>query len=267
MNTYNVQTYVLIGAGNLASHLGRAMKRAGYRCMGVYSRTEKSASALAVKLDAPYTTQINALPEADTYIFSVKDSVLSALVMPVARQHPEALFLHTAGSLPVDVFHDCVSRYGVLYPMQTFSKQRNVDFLKIPCFVEGCTEAVTGQIRELAGRLSEKVFYLSSDDRRYLHLAAVFACNFANFCYSGAEYVLRQRNIPFSVLRPLIDETAAKVCDVSPVEAQTGPAVRYDENVMKKQLEMLYGEPHLQAFYKAASEGIHEFAKLLEKNK
>lgn len=249
---------VLIGAGNLSTHLGKALHAAGHDMVQVFSRTMQSAETLASLLDAePLTDMAQVRDDADVYIFSVKDSALEQLVSQLCGGEKK-VFLHTAGSMPMSVFRGKALHYGVLYPMQTFSKQREVDFSIIPCFIEANDEFALKQIEGLAGQISHRVFQLSSEDRKYLHLSAVFACNFANHCYAASQELLQQHGIPFDVMLPLIDETAAKVHGMTPKEAQTGPAVRYDENVIGKQIQLLENQPYFQKIYDCMSKSIHE---------
>lgn len=249
---------VLIGAGNLATHLGKALHAAGHDMVQVFSRTMQSAETLASLLDAePLTDMAQVRDDADVYIFSVKDSALEQLVSQLCGGEKK-VFLHTAGSMPMSVFRGKTLHYGVLYPMQTFSKQREVDFSIIPCFIEANDEFALKQIEGLAGQISHRVYQLSSEDRKYLHLSAVFACNFANHCYAASQELLQQHGIPFDVMLPLIDETAAKVHGMTPKEAQTGPAVRYDENVIGKQIRLLENQPYFQKIYDCMSKSIHE---------
>ena len=249
---------VLIGAGNLATHLGKALHAAGHDMVQVFSRTMLSAETLASLLDAePLTNMAQVRDDADVYIFLVKDSALEQLISQLCGGEKK-VFLHTAGSMPMSVFRGKALHYGVLYPMQTFSKQREVDFSIIPCFIEANDEFALKQIEGLAGQISHRVFQLSSEDRKYLHLSAVFACNFANHCYAASQELLQQHGIPFDVMLPLIDETAAKVHGMTPKEAQTGPAVRYDENVIDKQIQLLENQPYFQKIYDCMSKSIHE---------
>lgn len=249
---------VLIGAGNLATHLGKALHAAGHDMVQVFSRTMQSAETLASLLDAePLTDMAQVRDDADVYIFSVKDSALEQLISQLCGGEKK-VFLHTAGSMPMSVFRGKALHYGVLYPMQTFSKQREVDFSIIPCFIEANDEFALKQIESLAGQISHRVYQLSSEDRKYLHLSAVFACNFANHCYAASQELLQQHGIPFDVMLPLIDETAAKVHGMTPKEAQTGPAVRYDENVIGKQIQLLENQPYFQKIYDCMSKSIHE---------
>lgn len=249
---------VLIGAGNLATHLGKALHAAGHDMVQVFSRTMQSAETLASLLDAePLTDMAQVRDDADVYIFSVKDSALEQLISQLCGGEKK-VFLHTAGSMPMSVFREKALHYGVLYPMQAFSKQREVDFSIIPCFIEANDEFALKQIEGLAGQISHRVYQLSSEDRKYLHLSAVFACNFANHCYAASQELLQQHGIPFDVMLPLIDETAAKVHGMTPKEAQTGPAVRYDENVIGKQIRLLENQPYFQKIYDCMSKSIHE---------
>lgn len=248
----------LIGAGNLATQLGKSLKKAGVIISQVYSRTEDSARTLGELLDAEWLTDIKALRyEADIYIFSVKDSVLCELISEVCKGRGDKLFLHTAGSMPMSCFEGKALHYGVFYPMQTFSKSKDVDFERIPVFIEGNSIETEDVIRSLANKLSQRVIRLSSADRKYLHLAAVWACNFTNYCYTVASDILGEHGIPFDVMLPLINETTEKIQKISPNEAQTGPAVRGDRNVMSKQLELMNGKENLQELYKMLSKGIN----------
>ena len=228
-----------IGAGNVATHLSQALLHAGYEIKGVYSRTVSSAQTLADTLGCFWTTNILELVEADIYILSVKDSVLEELLFKVIQQSPQAIFVHTAGSIPISVFQGKVNKYGIFYPMQTFSKKCAVLFDNIPIFVESSDNEVAQTLFSIAQSISRHVEFLDSDCRLRLHLASVLACNFANHCYTLAAQEMDKAGLPFKYLLPLIDETAKKVHKLSPREAQTGPAVRYDQNVLNKHLSLI----------------------------
>ena len=249
---------VLIGAGNLATNLGKALFRAGHEIVQVYSRTKASAVALAEVLKSSYTITLDDVTEdADIYIIAVKDSVLPSVATSLYEKHGERFVVHTAGSMSMDVLP--FEHRGVFYPMQTFSKNKEVDFSVIPCFVEAHHEEDVQTLKKLALTISDTVYELDGENRRYLHLAAVFCCNFANHCFDlGATLLKEHGNIPFSVMLPLIDETAAKLYSMSPREAQTGPAVRWDENVMSKHLQLLADTPDMQKIYELMSKSIHE---------
>ncbi len=249
---------VLIGAGNLATHLGQTLKDAGVEVGQVYSRTETSAQLLANRLDCRWTIRTEEIVEgADYYIFSVKDSVLEQLVVDICCRIKQGIFAHTAGSIPCDVFKDKVEYYGVIYPLQTFSKARSIDFKDVPVFIEGNNVNVTHQLKALVRLLSSRIYPLTSEARQYLHLAAVWSCNFANHCYAIANEVLAQQQIPFEVLLPLINETTRKLNELQPKEAQTGPAVRYDKNVIEKQILLMQDNPLWVALYEQFSCSIY----------
>lgn len=252
---------ILIGAGNVATHLGKALLATGHDILQVYSRTIQSAEQLAATLGGSPVTDITQVrDDADLYIFSVKDAVLPELVPVLCKGKETKVFIHTAGSMPMDIFQGMALHYGVFYPMQTFSKAKDVDFSNIPCFIEANDEFAHDVIAQFAHQLSKSVYELSSADRKYLHLAAVFACNFANHCCAISEEILSKHGIPFEVMLPLIDEMASKLHILSPREAQTGPAVRYDENVIRSQASLLRDNPFLKDIYERMSMSIHRMA-------
>ena len=229
---------VFIGAGNLATRLSLAMQRVGMQIGQVYSHTEASARQLATRLGCPWTNDLSALQEdGDLYVFSLKDTVLSDVISKVKPNN--GMWVHTAGSMPMSVFEGYAQRFGVLYPLQTFSKGRNVNFDVIPIFLEANTDKNADYLKNIASALSENVRFMSSEKRRSLHLAAVFACNFTNHIYTLSYKLLENESIPADVLLPLIDETVSKIHSMPPAVAQTGPAIRYDENVINKHLAML----------------------------
>lgn len=252
---------ILIGAGNLATHLGKAIFAAGHDVVQVFSRTMQSATALASEVGAQPVSDISDVrSDADLYVVSVKDSAIVELIPVLCKGKETKVFLHTAGSIPMDVFQGMALHYGVLYPMQTFSKQREVDFSQIPCFIEANDEHALQLIGDVAHQVSSRVYHLASEDRKYLHLSAVFACNFVNHCYALSQEILKDHGIPFDVMLPLIDETAAKVHELDPKEAQTGPAVRYDENVLRAQGALLKSNPQMKDIYDRMSMSIHKLS-------
>ncbi len=252
---------VFIGSGNLATHLSQALRQAGHSILQVYSRTEAHAAQLALKLGAGHTDRIEAVrTDADAYILAVNDDAIAPLAACLCRCNPDAVYMHTAGSVPIGVFSGHARRYGVFYPMQTFSKNRPVDFGRIPCFIEASDADTLSLLQTLAASISHHVVEADSQQRKHLHLAAVLACNLTNHCYRLAERVLEKEHIDFRLFLPLIQETADKVSTLSPREAQTGPMVRYDVGVMDMQLSLLPDERTRQ-IYRLMAESIHEDAK------
>lgn len=256
-----LKTICFIGAGNVATHLSVALSHAGYTVNGVFSRHIENARQLAQKLgSAVAVDQLDRLPCADIYIFAVKDCVLEDMARSFSAltKNTDALFVHTAGSMPLSLLSDVFKNVAVLYPMQTFSKKRPLDFRTISVFVEANTDDNLMRIEQIASAVSDKVCELSSRKRKKLHLAAVFACNFSNHCYNLAFNLLENEGVDPTCLLGLIDETTRKIHEISPHQAQTGPAVRWDENVMNEQLGQLSDNPTIQAVYKVMSESIHE---------
>lgn len=252
------QKIVLIGAGNLATNLGKALYAKGYTIAQVYSRTEEAACRLAEVLSADCTNVLSEIrKDATLYIVSLKDSALVELLPEIVKGREDAFFIHTAGSIPMEVWKGYANRYGVLYPMQTFSKSREVDFWNIPIFLEANNKEGRAMLHNIANTLSASVYEISSEQRHYLHLAAVFACNFSNHMYALAAELLRKQEMPFDVMLPLIDETASKIHELSPLQAQTGPAVRYDKNVIDKHLELLSEETEKKELYEKISKSIY----------
>ena len=244
---------VLIGAGNVPTHLGVALIKGGHEVLQVFSRTGKAAVMLADALQCEAVTDLTSLRrDAEVYILSVSDSVLEDVAKALPRT--DALYLHTAGSMPIDVLP--MARRGVLYPMQTFSKSRALDFRQVPLLIESPSDE--SLLRSLAESLSDNVHVMTSGQRKKLHLAAVFACNFVNHMYDLSAQLLSEAEIPFDVLLPLIDETARKVHILSPHEAQTGPAVRGDRNVMNMHENLLSDDTLKQQIYRLISQSINQ---------
>ena len=250
---------VLIGSGRVASCMGPRLKKAGHTIAAVYSRTMEHAQELAGVLGAPAFDRLETLPEADVYLTMLSDDALTALASEIVKVCPDSLFLHTAGSIHMNIWKDAgARRYGVLYAMQTFSKGADIDWPQVPVFVEGCNPAELEIIRNLASDLSGKVTELSSEGRKKLHVAAVFTCNFSNHMYAIAERLLASEGVPFSVMLPLVRETARKVETLSPAAAQTGPAIRGDRKVISEHLELLKDYPEYAELYRLISTDINK---------
>lgn len=251
---------VCIGAGNLATQLTLALKRNKQEIIQVYSRSKESAQTLAKHSNSDFTTDIHAIKDdADIYIYALKDSVLSEIIPLINTK--QGIHIHTAGSIPITVFNGYQENYGVFYPFQTFSKSRPVDFTTIPILIEANTEINTLFLEEISKNLSQQPIRCSSEQRKAVHLSGVFACNFTNHMYAIASNILAEANMPFELLLPLIDETNAKIHELAPKDAQTGPAVRYDNNIIEKHLEALKDKPKEQKIYELISKNIHEYSK------
>ncbi len=252
----------LIGSGRVATCMGPQLKAAGHTVECVYSRTMDNAMQLARMLDTRALDSLESLPEADVYLTMLTDDALTELAPAIVKGRGDALFLHTAGSVPMDIWKDAgARRYGVLYAMQTFSKGATIDWAEVPVFIEGSSAADLETVRILASGLSARITLLSSNGRKKLHVAAVFACNFANHMYAVSEDLLRSEGVPFSVMLPLVRETARKVETMSPASAQTGPAIRGDRKVIDEHLALLRDYPGYARLYRLISTEINNNLK------
>ncbi len=247
---------VFIGSGNLATQLATALKEKGVVISQIYSRTSSNAAILANKLGASYTNDPSEIDEdADMYFYALKDSALSHFLKEANL--PNAMHVHTSGSVSLSIFKEKILHYGVFYPLQTFSKNKTVDFSEIPICIEASNSEMQEKLLEIAHLLTEKTYIINSDQRKVLHLAAVFACNFTNYMYDVASEILNDVGIGFEIMQPLITETADKIKTMNPFEAQTGPAVRFDKMIINKHLTMLKLYPKYKGLYKDISKSIY----------
>lgn len=252
-----IKKIVFLGAGNVASNLAPFLFQKGFQILQIYSRNAESASFLAKQVNATFTNSLEEIDcFADVYFCCVKDDAITQ-VLPYLK-NTKALVLHTAGSVDVSVFSGICERYGVLYPLQTFSKNKQLDLSNIPIFIEAANPQTLIDVKKIAGTISNNIYEATSSQRKILHLSAVFSCNFTNHLYAISEDLIQKAGFDFSVLTPLIDETATKIHQLKPHQAQTGPAVRFDENVINKHLDMLSEDQMRQQIYRLLSESIHK---------
>lgn len=250
-------TFVMIGAGNLATHLTRRLDDCGLSLQQVFSRTEQSARTLAENYDVPWIVVPDAIyPDADLYFICLKDSAVQPF-LDITNLKGKFL-IHCSGGLSLDVLTAFTPNAGVLYPLQTFSKNRDINFWEVPVFLEFSSTHAREVLMEIAGKISNKVFFANGRQRTILHVAAVFSCNFVNHFYSIAEILLQENNIDCRYLHPLMKETLNKALMLKPFDAQTGPAVRNDQQVLEKHLDELEGHPELQSIYVMISEHIYK---------
>lgn len=255
-----IRNIVLIGAGNVATHLGVAFLNKGLIIEQVFSRTVLSANSLAAKLHAVPVIRIEEIiMDADLYIISVSDDAIGDIVNKI--NFSDSMVVHTSGTVPMDILKQCSDACGVFYPLQTFSKDREIDFHDVPVLIEATNPQMESTLSNLANLISAKVQICDSEKRKFIHLAAVFACNFSNFMYTLSEEILSSKQLSFDLLRPLILETAMKVMRQNPMEAQTGPAIRNDFSVIEAHLKLLAGDPEKQEIYKTLSKQISKLLK------
>jgi predicted short-subunit dehydrogenase-like oxidoreductase (DUF2520 family) len=250
----------IIGAGNLATRVALELHNRGIEIVHVYSRTVTSALTLARLVGCNYNTNPEKIgQDADLYLISVSDMALADVLSKI--NFGNKLVAHTAGSIPMSDLAKYSENHGVFYPLQTFSKYRDVNFSRIPFCIEANTPENEKILCEMASLISRDVRIVSSEQRKQLHLAAVFACNFVNHMYSIAYDIIQEKDLPFDILLPLVAETASKVKNMTPRAAQTGPAIRKDKNIIGEHLSMIKDQK-LKKLYTSISDSIFEYHKL-----
>lgn len=251
---------VIIGSGNVASAIARAMKENGTPPKQIFSRNEQAGREIAAVCGCVHTSDPAVLAKAGLYIIAVTDKAIASV--SGSLDFGEAVVAHTAGSVSIDVLSDRIAHKAVLYPLQTFTKGREMDFSTVPLLTEYSDDRAKEVISGFASSLSDDVREMDSKRRAMVHIAAVFACNFTNYMYTVGESLAREAGADFSLLKPLILETAAKAAGAaSPVDVQTGPAVRNDFQTKSMHCEMLFEKPDLKNIYINLSNNIWETSK------
>lgn len=248
----------IIGAGRVAYHLARALS-AQHELVQIYSRTLEKARQLADQFNLQAITQPEQLDHAvDLIIIAVSDQSIASVIAQVHPYLPEVLMVHTSGSTHLNVLRHVHARAGVFYPLQTFSLEREIDWSNTPLFIEAHRQEDEKILYDLANSLSNRVYLYRSEQRLSLHLAAVFACNFSNYSYDMAKQVVDAEQVDFSLLYPLILETAQKATQNDPQSMQTGPAMRGDQNILNMHQQMLakMQREDLQQVYQLLSQQI-----------
>lgn len=246
---------VIIGSGNVAYHLAKAFVQNGISIAQIFGRNEKELNKISEELNIPNST--NNLVESDLYILCVSDNSLEAVSKLITKK--DCLVAHTSGSLPKEVL---IGEYrkSSFYPLQTFSKSKDLDYKKIPFFIETETEKDQKILTDLASKISENVMESTHEKRKYIHLTAVFACNFVNHLFARAKEISDAQEIPFDYFLPLINETVQKISEIEPKSAQTGPAVRNDQRVLELHEQLLKNES--LEIYKTMNHSIKKMYQL-----
>lgn len=245
----------IIGSGNVATHLAKALQRAQVEILSIWSHQFENAELLANQVGARAINQISEIAddESDVILISVKDDAIAEVATQLKNYR--GVVAHTSGAAGLDVLNGN-AHYGVFYPLQTFSKHTALDFSQVPLCLEANDTQSLQQLKMLATLISKNIYEVDSAQRKILHLAAVFACNFPNYLYGVAQQLLAQHQLDFDIIKPLIAETANKVQTALPIEVQTGPAVRNDEQTLKKHEDLLKEHTDWLMIYKLLSEQI-----------
>jgi len=247
----------IIGAGNVATYCAIAFRSKGYNIVQIYSPHILLANALAERVQAAPCASLEEIsPDSDFYIIAISDDALKSFAEKFRVK--DKIVLHTSGFHEIDVLKNVSSRHGVLYPLQTLNKNSPMPEPRFPICIEASDNDTLQKIKLLAQSIDGDVHIVSSQRRKVLHVAAVFANNFGNYMFSLAEKILQKEKISFGLLRPLIRSTAENVMHRSPSEVQTGPAKRGDEEILKAHLEILKDDPELKSIYELISSGIRK---------
>ncbi|PWN68662.1 DUF2520 domain-containing protein [Chryseobacterium phosphatilyticum] len=246
---------VIIGSGNVAYHMAKAFTMKGIPLAQIFGRNEKELSTISKEINIPYSTET--LKDADLYIICVSDNSVEEVSKIITKK--DCLVAHTSGSLPKEALAG-EYRKSSFYPLQTFSKSKELEYEKIPFFIETENEEDQKILFDLASQISENVMKSNHEKRKYIHLTAVFACNFVNHLFSRAKEISDSQNIPFHYFLPLIDETVGKIHEIEPKLAQTGPAVRNDIRVLQLHEQLLKDES--LDIYKTMNHSIQKMYEL-----
>jgi predicted short-subunit dehydrogenase-like oxidoreductase (DUF2520 family) len=248
---------VLIGSGNVATVLGRKFISAGHRIVQVVGRNAKAASALAYEWNTVSTNYLIAINKtAEVYIIAVSDDAIDDVVRGLKL--PGKIVAHTAASVPKEILKKTTEHYGVFYPLQSLNKDMKT-LPDMPIFYDGSDDITKKKLKTLANSVSEeKVAEAGDNERLKLHVAAVFVSNFVTHLYALAEEYCRKEGLDFKQLLPLIEETASRIKEIAPQQAQTGPALRHDSETIHKHLELLKDHPQLKNIYVLLTESIQQ---------
>lgn len=246
---------VIIGSGNVATVLGRLIKKAGHEIIQVASRNAGTSKTLGNELDCPFTTNFSeVVKQADLYLVAMSDAALNGLQETFKLK--DQLIVHTAGAVPMDVLKKVSTSYGIMYPMQSLRKEEHNPNLVIPMLVEGCDAINLRLIEAFAKTISPIVQHSSEEKRLKLHVAAVVVNNFTNHLYALTEEYCEKEEVDFKMLYPLIAASAERVQHQSPAAMQTGPAVRKDIITLEKHLRILQPHHALRSLYLKLTDSI-----------
>jgi predicted short-subunit dehydrogenase-like oxidoreductase (DUF2520 family) len=246
-----------IGSGNVATHLAKAFSKNGIIVHQIYSQTCDNSEVLAWQSNSVYTCNLDELDmNVDLFIFAVKDEVIKELSKFILQKNPQAKVVHTSGSVGIDVF-DNADNTGIFYPLQSFSKTKKIDISAVPFLITSENTSFKNELIALAKLLSEKVYEYTDEQRKHLHIAAVFVNNFSNHLFALAQDYCEKHQIDYQLLMPLIHETITKIDTILPKQAQTGPARRNDHEIIEKHSSILKNEDeHLYQIYQLLSNSI-----------
>ncbi len=255
---------VIAGTGKVAHRLAKRLRAKGIPIAQVYGRNATSAQQLAQELHCTWTNDPDSIsPDTDWLLLAVSDDAIETVAAQLAYATPLALVTHTSGATPGKVLEAHFRRYGVFYPLQSFSLERQPVWSKIPFCVDASLPDDVLFLKKMAKTVGNLVYQVDDQQRATLHVAAVFANNFANHCFAIAEKILDQADLPFEMLHPLMEETLAKAIADSPAKMQTGPAIRGDRETIQRHLNLLETMAPWDNIYQIISDDITKANLLL----
>jgi predicted short-subunit dehydrogenase-like oxidoreductase (DUF2520 family) len=258
MALFKIKKIALIGAGKLASNLAFTLNKKGYEILQVYNRSRDRGLKLAGEIASPYIDDLSELTgKADLYALAVSDSALHEISEKIRLT--DQLVIHFSGTMDISVLQDSSSNYGVLYPPQTFTLPQSTGFQNIPLCIETNSRESEEKLSAFARTLTDRIFKVNSDQRKTIHLSAIFAGNFTNFMYSIAEALLTKYDLPMTLLEPIIEKTRENARRKNIFNSQTGPAFREDFEIIKTHLELLSENPEFKEIYRVISESIIKY--------
>jgi len=261
MDLAEIHQIVVLGSGNVAARLSIALQLAGLEIKQIYGRNIRHAETLAIHLGTKWTNDLKAvIPSADLYLLCISDDALTDVIGSFPFKNK--LLVHTSGTISMDVFQNIQNNYGIFYPLQTLSKNKEIEFKDIPICIEANSKTNESKLVSLAEKISNNIHLINSDQRKVLHVTAVFASNFTNYFYSVSKDILESNQLSFELLKPLIIETVEKAISQNPDETQTGPARRGDKKIISAHLDFLNSRPEFREMYELISKHImHKYSK------
>jgi len=246
-----MKSILLIGSGNIATHLALNIDIEKYHIVQIFGRSKVNTKSLAKKINSDWTIDPKKIKKADITIIAINDDSIKNILTAL----PNNATVHTSGSTSIDVFKGHFEDYGVLYPLQTFNKDVDLNLKTVPFFIEANNQKFEKDLNELSNSFSKNTHLLDSFKRKQLHIAAVFACNFSNHMLAIAKNLVEKENINYSLLLPLIKQTLSKIENLNPNDTQTGPAIRNDKLIVNEHINSIR-EDNLKEIYSLISQNI-----------
>jgi predicted short-subunit dehydrogenase-like oxidoreductase (DUF2520 family) len=251
---------VILGAGNVGYQFAWHLHNSGHQIVQIFSRHLPSAKWIGNLIEIPCTDKYDEITQdGEIYLLTVKDDAIPEVCSQLRLQHQ--VIAHTSGSVSMKVLEGVSENFGIFYPLQTLSRNVSVDFGVIPFCVNASNEKSFLMLNDLAGTLTNKIIRVDDEKRLAIHVAAVFANNFTNHLFSISQVLLERNGLSFEIFKPLINETVRKIQNHDPLNVQTGPASRNDEQTIEKHLQFLKDDPGFAELYRLFTEDIQRLQR------